>query len=509
MGVQRTACVTLTCDRCADTHGEDHTVHYDNVGAARQAQHDRREAGAGWRIEGEAVTCPGCLAEEAIAACAATGHLWPPGEPADSPSTQCLTCPQYRHTFERRHVRSVHPGGPAGSAGEDGAGVTHGHGPGVAVASQVGEVKAEDRRAAGETAGDVLAVVVCVLGSLLPAAPLLSRQWAVQHQGWVVAAVIVTSVAAVAAREQAAARPGSTGGGALRVISYGGGVQSSALLVLAAQRRIDFGVFLMANVGDDSEDPRTLDYVRNVAAPYAAEHGIALHVLDRVRRDGSVETLWGRLTREGSRSLPIPVRMSNGAPGTRSCTADFKIKVIARWLKAHGAAGGRPCRAHKDAGAGAQSGDCARCVPPHVATVGIGISRDEIIRANNHRTQPHERVVYPLVGIGEDTGLSMNRNDCMNLIRAAGLPVPPRSCCFFCPYHRPQAWEDMRRERPDLFAKAVHLEQVLNDRRAALGKDPVWLTRFAKPLEEAIASRDLLPLFDETAGECDSGYCWT
>ena len=26
-----------------------------------------------------------------------------------------------------------------------------------------------------------------------------------------------------------------------------------------------------------------------------------------------------------SRSLPIPVRMSNGAPGNRSCTADFKI----------------------------------------------------------------------------------------------------------------------------------------------------------------------------------------
>jgi hypothetical protein len=43
----------------------------------------------------------------------------------------------------------------------------------------------------------------------------------------------------------------------LRVISYGGGVQSTALLVLAAQGRIDFGVFLFANVGDDSDpDPR-------------------------------------------------------------------------------------------------------------------------------------------------------------------------------------------------------------------------------------------------------------
>lgn len=31
---------------------------------------------------------------------------------------------------------------------------------------------------------------------------------------------------------------------ALRTVSYGGGVQSTALLVLAAQRRIDFPLFL-------------------------------------------------------------------------------------------------------------------------------------------------------------------------------------------------------------------------------------------------------------------------
>jgi len=70
----------------------------------------------------------------------------------------------------------------------------------------------------------------------------------------------------------------------LRVVSYGGGVQSLALLVLAAQRRIGFPVFPFANTGDDSEDPATLDYVRTVAMPYAAEHGIELHVLHRFRR---------------------------------------------------------------------------------------------------------------------------------------------------------------------------------------------------------------------------------
>lgn len=336
----------------------------------------------------------------------------------------------------------------------------------------------------------------------------------------------------------------------LRVISYGGGVQSTALLVLAAQGRIDFKTFLMANVGDDSEHPATLEYVRNVAMPYAAEHGIDLQLLDRIKRDGTVETLWGRLmdpktcracrgsgwrftdhhtdesvecdTCDGtgkvqSRSLPIPVRMDNGAPGTRSCTADFKMKVTARWLKRHGATAGKPCHEHSPCGdyegtcpPGIQV-DCEKCVQPNIATIGIGISLDEIARANNRRSEPHERVVYPLIGLGEETGLKLTRQDCRQVIQRAGLPVPPKSSCFFCPFHRPSAWEDMQRERPDLFDKSVQLERTLNDRRRQLGKDPVWLTRFARPLDEAIKAQDLLPLEDisETDGQCDSGWCFT
>lgn len=43
----------------------------------------------------------------------------------------------------------------------------------------------------------------------------------------------------------------------------------------------------------------------------------------------------------------------------------------------------------------------------------------------------------------------------------------------------------------------------------AHGKDPVFLTRFGKPLEEAIDT-DQLALFTHEGPEgCDSGYCWT
>lgn len=68
-----------------------------------------------------------------------------------------------------------------------------------------------------------------------------------------------------------------------------------------------------------------------------------------------------------SRSLPIPVRMSDtGAPGTRSCTMDFKIRVIGKWLKEHGATAETP------------------------ATVGIGFSTDEMHRANRKRAHDYE-----------------------------------------------------------------------------------------------------------------------
>lgn len=263
-------------------------------------------------------------------------------------------------------------------------------------------------------------------------------------------------------------------------MSYGGGVQSTALLVLAAQGVIDFDLFLMADVGADSEHPDTIRYVAEVAKPYAAAHGIELRELQRVpvkgKFAGQVETLWGRLMHPESRSLPIPVRMSNGAPGTRSCTADFKIRVIAKELKRLGATKEEP------------------------AIVALGISVDEIERAKPgiDPQSPIQQRVYPLLDLG------LHRSDCVKIILEAGLPQPGKSACFFCPFHRPHVWGDMARDEPDLFEKACDLEDTLNRRRADLGKDSVYLTRFGRPLRRVIADAGTqLPL---ALYEQDEGY---
>jgi hypothetical protein len=266
---------------------------------------------------------------------------------------------------------------------------------------------------------------------------------------------------------------------ALRSFSFGGGVQSTAALVLAAQGHIDFRTFLFCNVGDDSENPATLVYVNEYARPFADEHGLELTTLQRVMvRTGETRTLYGEMTREGSHAQKIPVKLSNGKPGSRSCTVDYKVEVVSRELKRRGATAENP------------------------ATIGIGISVDEIIRANPDKHKPHERITYPLLDLG------IRRTGCEAIIRAAGLPVPPKSACWFCPMKRPEAWHEQRRTEPDLFAKACALEDRLNEGKT--GKQRVYMTRFGKPLREAIPDGvDLLPLLDESDGNCDSGWCMT
>lgn len=267
----------------------------------------------------------------------------------------------------------------------------------------------------------------------------------------------------------------------LSVISYGGGVQSTALLVLACQRKIKVDAALFCNVGDDSEHPATLEYVRKVARRYAAEHGIEVIELQRERRDGSRITLMEHMSRPGSRSVPIPVRGSEvGAPGARSCTVDYKIKVIAKWLKANGATAASP------------------------ATVHIGFSFDEAHRIGNKRAVPYEVASYPL------TDMRLTRDDCVAIIRKAMWPVPGKSSCFFCPFTKPSQFARMRRAEPLLFHKAVDLERMLNERRVARGVDPVYLTRFGRPLDEAVAEEQPGLDFGSGPGEtCDEGHCWT
>jgi hypothetical protein len=52
-------------------------------------------------------------------------------------------------------------------------------------------------------------------------------------------------------------------------------------------------------------NPATLLYVRDVELPHASDHGIELHVLREIRRDGTVETLHGYLVQPRVDRTPL------------------------------------------------------------------------------------------------------------------------------------------------------------------------------------------------------------
>lgn len=267
----------------------------------------------------------------------------------------------------------------------------------------------------------------------------------------------------------------------MRVFSFGGGTQSTAVLVLSAQGILPYTHFVLANVGDDSENPDTLDYVQRVARPYAEAHGLHVIEIKRERKPDQSQTLLEDAWNDTG-NIPIPVYMTNAGPGSRNCTSQWKIKVIERWMR-------------KNAGATRKNR-----VP-----LGVGISVDEShrMRTDDPEREPYVFKEYPLID------LYYTRMMCQEVIEQAGLPLAPKSSCWFCPYKRRSEWTKMRSEKPALFAKAVELEQRLVAKRAQVGKDPAYLTAFNAPLEDVIPLSSVNMFDNDDPMACESGYCMT
>lgn len=84
---------------------------------------------------------------------------------------------------------------------------------------------------------------------------------------------------------------------------------------------------------------------------------------------------------------------------------------------------------------------------------------------------------YPLMEWGWD------REECIRQIEAAGLPQPGKSSCFFCPSMRAEEIIDLREHYPDLFRRALALEDNAKANLKTvrgLGRNYSWKERFGK-----------------------------
>jgi len=85
-------------------------------------------------------------------------------------------------------------------------------------------------------------------------------------------------------------------------------------------------------------------------------------------------------------------------------------------------------------------------------TIYMGIAYDERHRAKLDK-KGKITYKYPLVENG------VTRAQCIEIIEEAGLVVPPKSGCWFCPFQNKQSWLRLLRDHPDQYELAVQLEK--------------------------------------------------
>jgi len=254
------------------------------------------------------------------------------------------------------------------------------------------------------------------------------------------------------------------------VLNLGAGVQSSCLALMAAKGEItpmpDFAVF-----ADTQAEPQSvydwLDWLET-QLPYpvyrvSAGHLTRDQLTPKIR---SKDALSGGKKGETYIKRLIPVfGIHNGnktAAIGRKCTSDYKVVPILREIK-------KRC-------------EVKRNQQEVSVTQWIGISWDEIQRAKpsnpkNKWTQHH----WPLLE------LKMTRAKCHEWLAKNGFPEPPRSACFYCPFHSDTEWRRLRDEDPVYFKRAIDFDHQL---RGAFKKYDkimemeIFLHNSCKPLDE-------------------------
>jgi hypothetical protein len=297
----------------------------------------------------------------------------------------------------------------------------------------------------------------------------------------------------------------------VRVMSFGGGVQSVTIAAMQVLGMIDpYDVYLFANVGDDSENEETLEYFHNVFMPWAQKHGLNVQEVKKTvlkgKNKGTPAPTLLEAVMGNNKTIPIPIWLSGGAPGNRTCTTDWKIRVVNRWIKDHG-------YTHAVLGMGFSCDEAERAKPHKAQWHDIELSNKKSEKARKKaaskgKKPPKPRKLgfwlkeeYPLLKAG------VFRIQCASILARVGLPMPPKSACWFCPFGNLTMRVEQKRNKPAIFKKACHVEARVNEKREKLGMDQVTLFPGGQLLEVAIP--DYAPMFDFESGGCDTYSCNT
>lgn len=217
----------------------------------------------------------------------------------------------------------------------------------------------------------------------------------------------------------------------IKYLSLGAGWQSSMLAILASEGIIEADFAAFSDPG--SEMPKTYEYLVNHLIPYCEERNFPIYWLkpngEYIKRENIYDYYHKRKT--------LPYRIN------RSCTGNWKIRPIQRY--------------------------CLEKYPNYDFISYLGFSLDEVHRMKDSQ---HKRFTneYPLID------MRIRRKDLKKMYRDRNLPYPVKSGCFFCPFNRKAEWKNLLYNYPNLFEKAIQLEENatgpygLNNREIPLRK---------------------------------------
>ena len=222
------------------------------------------------------------------------------------------------------------------------------------------------------------------------------------------------------------------------------------MLVGLVNKEIPIDLILFADTG--AEHPHTYEHIEHVRK-WLKEQGLPdITIVQKCDKHGNRLTLEEECLQSGT--LP------SIAYGYKRCSLKHKIAPQDKFCNNY-----QPCR---DAWAKGER-----------ITKFVGYDAGELRRvahvAERDAADPKYHKVYPLVEWG------WTRDDCIHEIQKAGLPLPGKSSCFFCPSMKQQEIVQLRDCYPDLFQRAIALEQnALPNLKSVkgLGRNWSWDERF-------------------------------
>lgn len=263
----------------------------------------------------------------------------------------------------------------------------------------------------------------------------------------------------------------------MRVLAYGAGVQSTTALVLSVLGKEGVPPIQCAIFADTGDEPAWVYETLRFYSAWAHDRGVPVLTVSRGRISDDM-----RKTKAGGgrwASIPVFTAGPSGAgPLRRQCTREYKIDVIEQKIRRSlGLRKYQKCRT--------------------AVELILGISFDESRRARPNR-KPWLTNIFPLIEAG------LTRKDCIELLQKLELPVPKKSSCVFCPYHKDTFWRELKRNHPREWDKVVEVDRLVRNMTKAGVEHPTFLHRSLKPIDEIDfeAQKELFPILD-----CDEGYC--